>query len=236
MDKILAFGDTETTGLSEPRLIELAYSINGDMRYTRAKNPVPIDIEAMAVHHITPGMLEHLPYFAEHPDYALFKKELEENVFVAHNAPFDIGVLKEEGIDIKDFICTKKVAMHLYPDLSQYKLQYLRYHFEIYLTQEDSVAHSADGDVRVLIAVFEKLKENIVRKYATVDPIEKMIEMSKVPVLLQRMPFGKHRGKIFSEINRIDRKYIEWLFMSVAEDKDPDFQHTITYWMGRKSV
>ena len=70
-NRAIAFVDTETTSL-DGYLIELGFlipdSMQKEVRLIRVKNPVPIELEAMSVHHITPGMLEHLPLFRDHPE------------------------------------------------------------------------------------------------------------------------------------------------------------------------
>lgn len=229
MKKEPIFLDTETTALNEGRLVQLAYSDAKLMHTFYCKPPVPIEVEAMATHHITEEMVEHTLAFRDNPDFTIIKDKIEGSIVVAHNALFDIGVLNREGIFPDTYIDTKRVAIHLFPSAPNYKLQVLRYWFKIKM---ESAAHSADGDVRVLEAVFEKLLEKM-RETNDHDPIGEMLALTKTPVLMTTMPFGKYSGKLFSDIHREDRSYFSWLSKNAMEGKDEDFQHTIRFWMGK---
>lgn len=166
----LLFLDTETTGLgSEDRLIQVAYAVPTEELFIAElfKPPVPLGIEAMCVNHITEKMLADAPEFQGSSVFLDLEERLANNyLLVAHNAPFDIEMLRREGLHVPRYICTKKVAKHL--DLApKLNLQYLRYSLGIEVP--DAVAHSADGDVRVLVALFEHLEQHL--------PIEKMLEL-----------------------------------------------------------
>lgn len=157
----LIFLDTETTGIDRCRMIELAYR-NTKSKVSapvsiRVKPPIPIEIGAMAVNHITEKMVAKLKPFNEHRQYSAIKKELESSTIVAHNALFDLGVLDREGIDITDYICTKEMAIATYPKADQYKLQYLRYYLGLEI---EGSAHTADGDIAVLEALFNRMVED----------------------------------------------------------------------------
>lgn len=146
--------DTETTGLKAPRLVELAYMRDGALTVIRCNPPKEIEMEARAVHHIDPEDVADLLPFQQRPDYQEIKNLLENNTIVAHNASFDIGVLKNEGITIKNFHCTKILAAKKYPDSPSHSLQYLRHWLGI---RVQSLAHSAGGDVEVLALLWEKV-------------------------------------------------------------------------------
>ena len=55
------------------------------------------------------------------------------NVMVAHNAAFDVDMLKKEGIELKSVICTLKLARYFDKDgvIPMYGLQYLRYYLKL---------------------------------------------------------------------------------------------------------
>lgn len=150
--------DTETTGLKDSRLIELAYLVPPATVPTvvRCKPPIPIELGAMAVHHITPKMLKGEKAFIDREDYADIKELFEspDVIIVAHHAVFDIGVLGREDIAIKQYIDTKEVAKALYPKADCHQLQYLRYYLGC---EVEGNAHSAGGDVAVLHAVWEAM-------------------------------------------------------------------------------
>jgi len=122
------------------------------------KPPLPIEIEAMSVHHITNEMVAGKPAFKESPDYQKLVDLLnnDTNILVAHNAKFDVDMLVKEGVHPKKVICTLKLARHLDPNgvIPKYKLQYLRYYLGI---QIQATAHDALVDILVLEKLFERL-------------------------------------------------------------------------------
>lgn len=164
----LLFLDTETTGFGECRLVELAYMREGSpLQALRCKPPILIEEGATGVHGITNEMLEGLPPFIERPEYEAIRQLIAESIVVAHNAPFDIGVLNREGIAVPTFINTQKVAKHLYPHAPNHKLQGLRE----YLHLEGGEAHSAAGDVITLAALFAQMRADMELKGTAPDDI-----------------------------------------------------------------
>ena len=148
--------DTETTDKErDSRLVQLAYKVRDTKEMVNAyfKPPVEIAIGAMAVHHVTNEMVADKLAF----DASLEKKRLiellETGIVVAHNAQFDVNILKNEGVEVGQFIDTLRVARHLI-ESDQHSLQYLRYLLKLNIEAE---AHDALGDVNVLEALFEYL-------------------------------------------------------------------------------
>ena len=162
------------------------------------------------MHHITNKTVADKPAFSETEDYKKIKELFEagDSIVVAHNAPFDLTMIKKEGIVPKKFICTLRVARHLDPEekIDRYNLQYLRYLLEIEI---DATAHDALGDVLVLEKLFERLKKKIMEEdsLSENEAIEKMIEISSHPSLFKSFKFGKHNGKKLEDIANIDRGY-----------------------------
>lgn len=154
----LIFIDTETTGLGDCRLVELAWArATGGIFTVRVKPPIPMTEEAIAIHGITEEAVKDLPAFGLHPEYHALKDLFASNIVVMHNADFDRAVMAREGIGISNFICTKRVSRRLYPSLKSHRLQELRdtFYFNI-----DAVAHSAGGDVAVLIELYKKMRSD----------------------------------------------------------------------------
>ena len=111
--KNIIFFDTETTGNTEKDLLcQIAYK-NKDEDFVALYNPnLKIPPEASAVHHITNKMVADKPVFKESAEYEKIKNlfEDENTVLVAHNAVFDLMIIKKESIEPKNFICTLRVA------------------------------------------------------------------------------------------------------------------------------
>lgn len=154
--KRLVFLDTETTGISNPRLVELCYHIEKAPSpvWFRCKPPLDIEIGATVVNGIRTKDVATLLPFTDMPWYQETKELLESNTIVAHNAIFDIRVLENEGIFVKDFICTKELAKVKWPESESHSLQYLRYWLDL---DVNAVAHSGIGDVVVLMVLWDKL-------------------------------------------------------------------------------
>lgn len=238
MNKLIFF-DTETTGNTEnDSLVQIAYK-TGNKNFTGLyKPPTKIPPEASAVHHITNKMVENKPSFAESGDLEKIKKLFEDkdSIVVAHNAPFDLMIIKKEGIEPKRFICTLRVARYLDPEgkIDRYNLQYLRYLLEI---EVDATAHDALGDVLVLEKLFERLKRKIMEaeNLNEDEAILKMIEISSHPSLLRTFNFGKYNGKKIEEVEQTDRGYLEWLLAQKLQSDqiDEDWIYTLKYYLGK---
>ena len=161
----LIFFDTETTGNTEKdSLVQIAYK-DGDESFTGLYKPdKQIPPEASAVHHITNKMVADKPTFQESGDQIKIKKlfENEDTVVVAHNAPFDLMIIKKENIEPKKFICTLRVIRYLDKDgkIDRYNLQYLRYLLDL---DVEATAHDAMGDVIVLERFFNYLKDRMIK-------------------------------------------------------------------------
>ena len=166
---------------------------------------------------------------------------------VAHNAKFDIEMIRREGVEVKSFICTLAVAQNLLADagIKSFKLQMLRYHFGIELV--DSKAHDAQGDVEVLEKVFEHLyniardkaskwaKENNKPAWTKQQILERMIEMSMSPIQTALvMPFGKYQGIKLIDMVKTDRRYCEWL-VGKSENPNDNVISTLHYLLNKKA-
>lgn len=235
----LIFFDTETTGNTDKDfLCQIAYKV-GDETFTGLYKPeIKIPPEASAVHHITNKMVADMPSFRDSGDLPKIKELFEDKdtVVVAHNAPFDLLMIKKEGIEPKNFICTLRVARHLDPQekIERYNLQYLRYLLEIEI---DATAHDALGDVLVLEKLYERLKNKMMKEESLDEEkaIVKMIEISSHPSLLHTFKFGKHNGKRIENVIKTDRGYLEWLLEQKlnGDGIDEDWIYTLKHYLGK---
>lgn len=203
--KRYVFYDTETTGLNpkQDRIIEIAaYDPIEDSSFSTLVNPsMPIPKEASNISNITDEMVMNAPTFAE-----AGKKFLEfckDSILIAHNNDaFDVLFLQSEferaSIVMPEFeyIDSLKWAKKYRPDLPRHSLQYLR---DIYNIEENN-AHRALDDVLVLSQLFSKMIDDL--DIQTVMSLLKKNEKNLV------MPFGKHKGKVLSDI---PKSYVSWL-------------------------
>lgn len=211
----LLFCDTETTGLDEhDRLIQVAYKLFGpkdEMVVEYFRPPVPISYKSMSIHHITHEMCIDKPSFEESEAKKFLLDIAPRVVFVAHNAPFDLNMLSKEGVRFPLWIDTYRCALHLLPDSEEHNLQYLRYTLGLNVAGK---AHDAEGDVNVLIALFERLLGTLLEKekISSEEGIHRMVTMSVLPVLLKTCFFKKHYNRPWEEVVKIDRQYAAWLY------------------------
>lgn len=228
----LLFLDCETTGLDEEdRLCQVAYQPEGHPPLDEFfKPPVPIKVGAMAVSHITNKMVEDAPAFIGSDMEKTLKLFAEEGwVLVAHNAPFDLKMLAKEGIVFDKYIDTKKMshALDLDMDMESHRLQYLRYFYGIELV--NAVAHSAEGDVAVLIAVYKKLHELLGS-----PSIEEMVALSARPVLFTKFKFGKYNGNYIANVASVNPGYLEWMLdqkKQSGEAGEADWIYTLEHYL-----
>ena len=220
---MFVFLDTETTGTGpDDRLCQIAFKPDDSPAVSDLFNPgKPISIDAMAIHHITNKMVEDKPPFQGRPTHQKLSELISDqhNIIVAHNARFDLDMLNREGIEPPKVICTLKLARHLDSTgvIPKYNLQYLRYYLGLEI---DAKAHDALGDILVLEAVFKRIYAKFVANGLN-NPVNEMIKVSNNPVLIPRMPFGKHNGLLFSEV---PQDYLEWL---LGTELDEDMAYTV---------
>ena len=227
----LIFLDTETTDLGEnARLVQLAYkdSVTGEVVREYFKPPVPVAFGAMAVHHITEKMLVDKPLFVGSLSQEKLMELAKDHILVAHNAAFDLQVLKNEGVVFGQFVDTVRLARHLV-NSEEYKLQYLRYFLNL---DAEGMPHDALGDVMVLEALFGHLFDLVQNKFQLANPAEvlaKILELNQTPVLLEKFWFGKYSGKMFSEVLVSDRGYMDWLLASESQKKESERNQEMIY-------
>ncbi len=233
----LLFFDTETTGnQSDDRLCQIAFMCDEAIGNELFKPPLPISIDAMTVHHITNKMTADKPTFTESPVHKYLCEQASDpnTIFVAHNAPFDLAMLKKEGIEPKSYICTLKVirALDDANKIPSYKLQYLRYMLEIEI---DATAHDAMGDVLVLEKVYRHIEKMVCEKRSvdTDEAIRIMMEISEQPSLLKHISFGKHKGKSVADVAKEDKGYLLWLYNEKKKNPadEADWLYTLEYYL-----
>ncbi|MCW1888196.1 MAG: exonuclease domain-containing protein [Candidatus Moranbacteria bacterium] len=236
----LIFLDTETTGLGpDDRLCQLAYTFADVEHEALFKPPLPISIDAMSVTHITNRMVEDKEAFSEsRMKMDLMRLLAEGNILVAHNARFDVDMLRREDIVVKEFIDTFKVIYFLdeNDEIPRYALQYLRYYFDLNI--DEAPAHSALGDVRVLVALFDFLFQMMMERVGDEEKVlAQMIEVSSKPLLYRTFTFGKHIGKAVKVVADEDPGYINWLLNQKimsrenGEDDDENWIYTLDFYI-----
>ncbi|MFA6159495.1 MAG: exonuclease domain-containing protein [Parcubacteria group bacterium] len=236
----LVFLDTETTGKGpNDRLCQVAYSFNGEEFDALFKPPIPIQIEAMAITHITNKIVEDKePFIGSEFQKKLIDILSKENILVAHNAQFDVDMLRKENIEVGSAIDTLKIAHHLDKEakIPKHGLQYLRYFLDLNI--QDVVPHSALGDVRVLEKLFERLFQKMLVEFKEESAvIDEMLRISALPILMKKFSFGKYNGSMVADVAKTDLGYLRWLLNEKNKAKeqeginDENWIHTLEYYL-----
>lgn len=226
---MFVFLDTETTGTgTDDRLCQLAFKTDEGLIVNELYDPgMPISIDAMSIHHITNEMVQGKPRFRDSKEWSTLHNLLrdDQTVVVAHNAKFDIEMLKREGIDPQKVICTYKLVRYLDKNsaIPKYNLQYLRYFSNLQIEAEVQ-AHDALGDVLVLEALFKRVHAKASDEFGE-QAIEQMVNISNNPLLYRKMPFGKHKG---ANMEDVPVDYLRWLSRT---DLDEDMAYTVRHFL-----
>ena len=245
MAKYILF-DTETTGGSEEdRIIQIGSMIVDSKEPIEIYDElcsceVPIKLEAMEVHNITPNLLENKPKFIESNFYKrLNELNSSENYLIAHNLPFDLGMLQKEGFENQyTLIDTLRCARHLLDNSPYHRLQYLRYSLELYKNEKEEAqkhnitikAHDAIGDVLVMKLLLSKLVALVKEKFPQENTMQKLANLTKEPIFIKTFKFGKYKDRNIEEVCNEDMGYINW-FMKNTQ-LDDDMKYTLDKIMG----
>lgn len=233
--------DTETTGTGDSdRIIQLGFFVlDGkeiEVYEDFCKPDMPVSVEAMEVHHITPEKLQDKPTCKDTKAYKkLCELNTPDNYMIIHNAPFDLAMLAKEDFILKmKLIDTLRCAKHVYEDEKAYRLQYFRYKLDIYKQEQQEAsrwgvklqAHDALGDVLILKLFLSKLKQAVKDKFPKLNPVEQMIELTKKPVFIKTFKFGKYKGQSLADIAKEDAGYLRWMITSM-DNIDEDLRYSI---------
>ncbi len=166
MNKEMVFVDLETTGavgtadrITEIGLVEI--NQEGEAReWSTLVNPeMPIPGFIQNLTGISDEMVAQAPTFAEVAEEVLSR--LQGKLFIAHNARFDYGFLKNEfkrlDIDFKaSVLCTVKLSRKLYPQFTKHSLDALIERHKLHMPAR----HRALADASVLWQFWGKLHQH----------------------------------------------------------------------------
>lgn len=209
----IIIADTETTGIEDSEVIELAYlDLGTDLSmspapifhqfYTPTK---PITLGALAAHHILPSTL------VDYPAPTCAKIPEDTTYIIGHNVDFDWKVLGSPGVRR---ICTLALARRAWPDIDSYSQSALMYHIHGATERtRDRLAdaHSAAADILFCYDILKAVCEVL-----DIHNIEQLYAASEDARIPQVMPFGKHKG---TAIKDIPRDYVLWYRRQI--DPDP---------------
>lgn len=185
LDGPLAFVDLATTGAiaTSDRITEIGivtWDGTRAERWSQLVNPesrIPAVIEQMTG--ITNAMVEHHPTFAQ---IALeVQKRLAGHLFVAHNARFDYGFLKNEfkrlGVTFRaPHLCTVKLSRALFPEHRRHNLDSLIERHNLTVSQR----HRALGDADAIFQFWRIVQSSV--------PLDKLNSALKTLMAIPSLP------------------------------------------------
>lgn len=166
-----------------------------------------ISVHAMAVHHLTPeDFCDADPHCDEYALRAMFAEPAD--VMVAHNAQFERAFIADTATGGLPWICTVRSAKAVWPQAPGHSNQVLRYWRRLQLDRAlANPAHRAGPDAWVTAHLLIELLAEA--------SVEQMIEWTRQPRRLDRIPFGKHRGRPWAEP---PDDYLRWMAAQVDMD------------------
>lgn len=234
--------DTETTML-DADIGEIIEAARGDYRNGEwiIENKLygsndPISPDSSSKTHISNRMIIGLPKFGEDVaddlsivcyDWSLYK--------VAHNAQYDrtfiTKKLQKLGYDTTQFedqttwICTFNLAKKLLDgQAAKFNLNFLRYHLDLDVP-DGVIAHRAGNDVLITAKLFEHLVMLMIEQNLldiTQNIGQQIVDYINIYEPYEFFPFGKYKGKSFSEIQ--DDYYV-WAIENMDALKEGSYSY-----------
>lgn len=212
--------DFETTGFPpKAGIVEIGHTDITIGEKTTVEGPfatlhnpgMPIELGAMAVHHIQDKDVAN----ATHPQTKLDNLHADADYMVAHNAAFEMKFY----VPPIPMLCTLKIAYRLYPDAPQHTNQVLRYYLGLNDLPEEKCmpAHRAGPDTYTTARVFLEMLKKI---SATKVPLDELVRWSAEPPHMPRCPIGQHRGKPWAEV---DSGFLNWMLKQPTMEADLKF-------------
>lgn len=222
---VVRVADTETTGFKTPPegdMVEYAHTdlhvtygpgnklkniVLGETYETFCNPGVPIDLGAMAIHHITNEMVQgkrsansvREEFCASPVDYWVF-----------HNAAFDLRYMPVSSGRV---ICSMKAAQVILPNAPAYKNQILRYYLgvdKMMKAERKGDTHRAGFDTYVTALIMSVLLQK------NMLSLDDMADLQSSPILLGKIAFGKHKGTAWKDL---PKSYLMWLVKNSEDDQ-----------------
>lgn len=195
LPKNLTFVDIETTGgsITFDRIIEIGILQVRDNKlektfqtFLNPDRPLPPEITMLTG--INASDLERAPSFFDIKDELM--NYFDDAVFVAHNARFDYGFLKQEFLRFGDKfspkqLCTVKLSRLLYPEHRHHNLDSIieRFQFEI------ENRHRAFSDAKILWDFYQKIQTTFPQE-KLIQTVSHILKKPNIPVRLKNFQFS----------------------------------------------
>ena len=185
----------------------------GDERGALYVNPGrPITPDTMAIHHIQDADVAGAPFWKAIAAEIL-RPEGGVTALAAHRAAFEQRYCTPRFTGGADWICTWKCALRVWPDLSRFSNQMLRYQRMPHgLVHELGLpAHRALPDAYVTA--------HHLRDLLNAASLEQLIAWSREPGLLPRVPTGPFRGRSWRDLPTE-------ALAALSKERDPDVRYS----------
>lgn len=224
--------DTETTGVDEPDVIELAYAgpfaeiapgVEPKIFRQRFKPTKPISLGAMATHHIIPEDLEGEPLWVRP-----WPLPADVDFLLGHNIDFDWNAI---GAPPVKRICTLALARRLWPELDSHSLAALTYQFGEPQAVRKVLKNAHDASVDVYLVGVLMTHVLLALPYVrTWDELWTESETARMPTRFTFGKYGPDKGKpgaLIADIRRSDPSYIEWCIFKCDMCADEYWQRAL---------
>ena len=241
--------DTETTSTnySVASIIEAGFVIRENNDWTifqelhkPVHGPIPPMVESIC--YITNKMVENSPLFIDAKEtFQSVVDGYSDGYAVGHNYFYDMQVLQNHGITMPaNSICTWRMAKKLFNGVDAIEstsLPYLRFALDLDVPIEMR-CHRAGNDCYITAKLLEILVD-LMESQGLLDttiPYGPQIEYwSALPIIYEKMPFGKHRGELMVDV---PKSYWLWCTKNMdslnedADNFDPDLAASIHHALG----
>lgn len=201
--------DTETSGFTEPDVIELAYSEPVKPKHYWDVSPVfhslrfiprkPIELGAMATHGITIDDLQGCPQWT-----GVWLPPKDTEYLIGHSIDYDWKAIGSP--DIKR-ICTLALSRYTYPTIDSHSLGAMMFHLFPAIVAKDFTrqAHGAAADMIMTWSLLCFLLKSHFPEGFNWANVYELSEKARVPTV---MTFGKHKGML---VKNVPADYKQWL-------------------------
>lgn len=237
--------DTETTGkdYKTAEIIEAGFVIREGDSWTifqelhkPTKGGVPPMVQSIC--YIIDSMLEDKPTFISAKEtFQTVVDGYANGYLLAHNHFYDMKVLENHSIDTSkhNWICTWRMAKKLFnamPEIESTSLPYLRFALGLDVPL-NMYCHRAGNDSFMTAKLLELMvdlmeAEGLLDLNMPYGP--QIMEWATAPIIFDRMPFGKHKGELMTDI---PKSYWMWCVKNMdslnedADNFDPDLAASI---------
>lgn len=216
--------DIECTGLdpATDAILEIAVAQLSQERkiknsHARLVNPGrPIPPESSAIHHLIDEDVKDEKFIGD--VISVFDGA---HAYVAHNAAFESSFLTPLW-GAKQWICTMKCALRVWPEAPGHSNQVLRYWLGLNdpmgISRHEINPHRALSDCYTTAAIFVRLLDHA--SWA------QLVQWSAEPALYTKFSFGKHKGQRYDET---DPSYLRWIVDK--SDLDEGIKFSAKHWL-----